>query len=110
MLPGLYSIVFSAPGGNAGIGLVVVDSGKIHGGDLTYLYRGTYQTDGQSVTASIHVSHYRGQPNSILGPINNFVLKLSGKVSKSEFVLSGHVEGHPQLLISITAQRQADLV
>jgi hypothetical protein len=110
MLPGLYSVVFAAPGGNAGIGLVVVDNGKIHGGDLTYLYRGTYQSDGQSVKAKIHVSHYRGQPNSILGAISNFVLTLSGKASDSGFALSGQVEGHPQLLISITAQRQADLI
>lgn len=110
MLPGLYSVVFSAPGGSAGVGLVVVDNGKIHGGDLTYLYRGTYQADGQSVNAKIHVSHYRGQLNSILGAISNFDLILSGKASDSGFTLSGQVEGYPQLAISIAAQRQADLV
>lgn len=110
MLPGLYSIVFAAPGGNAGIGLVVADKGKLHGGDLSYLYRGTYETDGSSLKARIHVSHYRGQPNSILGPLGNFTLVLSGNASDTRFSLSGQVEGNPQLMISIVAERQAALI
>ena len=110
MRPGIYSVVFSAPSGNAGIGLVVTDKGKIHGGDLSYLYRGTYQSADQSLKAKIHVSHYRGEPHSILGPLGNFTLILSGSSSSTGFVLSGHVEGKPQLMISITAQRQADLI
>ncbi|TAJ09802.1 MAG: hypothetical protein EPO61_03550 [Nitrospirae bacterium] len=110
MLPGLYSVVFSAPSGNAGIGLVVADRGKLHGGDLSYLYRGTYETEGSSVKARIYVSHYRGQPNSILGPLGSFTLILSGNSSDTGFVLSGHVEDRPQLMISITAERRAPLI
>jgi hypothetical protein len=106
---GIYSITFAATGSGAGIGLVVVDNGKIHGGDLSYLYRGRYDSDGSSVRATIHVSHYRGEPNSIFGPLRDFTLNLIGSAGDDTFNLSGQVQGYPQMGISIVAEKKANL-
>jgi hypothetical protein len=76
MESGIYYVIFKSHTGRFGDGLVVVDNGKIHGGDQRYLYRGFYKTDGQTVEADIQVSYYRGEAKSVLGHIAKFKLNL----------------------------------
>ena len=107
---GIYYVIFKSHNGRFGDGLVVVDNGKIHGGDQRYLYRGHYKADGQAIEAEIQVSYYRGEPKSVLGPLAKFNLNLDGKSSPGAFTVNGHVFGQSQLVISIEGQKQADLV
>jgi len=110
MTPGIYLVTFLASSRAIGWGLVVVDQERIHGGDHSYLYRGTYVTTGSAVNASIVVSHYQGELSSVLGPLNTFKLDLSGTHSEKGFVLSGHVEGQPQMAITVQGEKKADLL
>ncbi len=88
---GIYHIRFSVPGDH-GEGLVVLNEGKAHGGDASYLYAGIYQGGPNSFTAEIDVSHWNGPLNSIFGNINNIKLKLTGK-EKAPGQITG--SGHP---------------
>jgi hypothetical protein len=110
MDPGIYYVIFKSHTGRFGDGLVVMDNGKIHGGDQRYLYRGSYKTDGPAVEADIQVSYYRGEAKSVLGPMAKFKLNLSGKATNEAFTVSGHVFGQSQLAITIEGQKQADLL
>ena len=60
MVSGMYFVTFGSNLGAMGGGLVVVENGKIHGGDFSYLYRGTYSMEGNSMKSKIQVSHYQG--------------------------------------------------
>ena len=110
MTPGIYLVTFLTSAKAIGWGLVVVDREKIHGGDHSYLYRGTYRASGNAVSADLFVSHYQGELNSVLGPLNTFQLNLSGTHSEKGFALSGHVEGQPQMAITVQGEKKADLL
>jgi hypothetical protein len=110
MESGIYYVIFKAQTGHFGDGLVVMDNGKLHGGDQRYLYRGFYKTNGQEIEADIHVSYYRGEAKSVLGNLSKFKLNLSGKAVKEAFTVSGYVFGQSHLGISIEGQKQADLL
>jgi hypothetical protein len=110
MTYGIYYIIFKSHLGIMGDGLVVVDDGKVHGGDFRYLYRGTYKVDGTSLRAEIQVSYYRGTLKSVFGPLSKFDLILSGNATDDTFTLSGHMPGRSQVGITIEGQKQSDLV
>ena len=110
MTYGIYYIIFKSYLGIIGDGLVVVDDGKVHGGDSRYLYRGTYQVAGTSIRAEIQVSYYRGTLKSVFGPLSKFDLTLSGNATDEAFTLSGHMPGRSQVALTIEGQKQSDLV
>ena len=81
MTSGIYVLSFTAAGATFGEGIAVVKDGFVNGGDLTYFYRGTYSDSGDRLKASVEVKHYKGPLNNVLGPIEQFVLSLSGQRS-----------------------------
>lgn len=111
MTPGIYRVEFKSLQGSIGTGgLAVVDGGRIHGGDLNFIYRGTYTSNGQNITATVDVSNDTGRSVSIFGAIQNFTLELSGQANANGFALTGGVRGKPQMQISVNGQKKADLV
>ena len=44
-----------------------------HGGDDGFVYRGTYNVEGQKVTAQIGISKHNPGAQSIFGPIENWM-------------------------------------
>lgn len=110
MKSGIYYVIFTNRSGIFGDGLAVFDNGNIHGGDNRYLYRGHYTIEGNSLTAKIQVSHYRGKFESLFGPVNKFELTLSGDAGEDRFKMSGHVFGWSERELTIEGQKQADLV
>ncbi len=109
MIPGIYLIGFSAYGNRIGEGLVVIKDGSVNGGDPSYLYRGHFDSYGEDVKGNIEVRHYRGPLNSVLGPLKQFNLILSGKVSGDNFQVSGNIPNMPNATINITGTKIADL-
>lgn len=109
MLSGIYSVQFSSNLGDFGLGIAVFDKGKINGGDLTYLYRGKYNIEGQAIESEISVSHYQGQRNSVIGSLDRFTLHLTGEASNDKFTLTGNVTEQPQGIITITGTKVAEL-
>ena len=56
---GVYSAHFLSNADRYGEGIVVVDGGKIHGGDLDYVYIGKYSLSNNEFSASLDVSKRR---------------------------------------------------
>lgn len=110
MNSGIYYVIFRSHNGVFGDGLAVVDTGRIHGGDYRYLYRGHYKVEGNSLRAKIQVSYYRGKCESVFGPVDKFDLTLSGNAAEGTFKVSGNIFGQSQMKITIEGQKQADLV
>jgi hypothetical protein len=110
MNSGIYYVIFTTYTGIFVDGLAVFDNGNIHGGDNRYLYRGHYTIEGNSLTAKLQVSYYRGKFESLFGPVDKFELTLSGDAGEDRFKMSGHIFGWSERQITIEGQKQADLV
>lgn len=109
MITGMYFVNFIANNNNFGIGLVVIQNVYVNGGDASYLYQGRFDYNGDDIKALIDVKHYRGPLNSVLGPLKEFSLTLSGKKSGDNFELMGGIPNMPNLNIRITGSKVADL-
>jgi len=97
--------------GDFGGGLFVVSQGRLHGGDATYLYLGRCSDYDNSISAEVQVKHYRGPKNSIFGGLSTFKLLLKGVINSDSIIrLSGHVEGVPQLTITLSANKVSSLL
>jgi len=109
MKPGIYYVIFESSLGVPGDGLVVIDSGRVHGGDHRFIYRGNYQERETDIDAEIFVRHFRGKAKSIFGNISTFYVILSGKAEKESFNLSGYIAGQSHLKIHVEGQMQMDV-
>ncbi|MCY1196946.1 T3SS negative regulator,GrlR [compost metagenome] len=112
----LWSVTFVSTTGqqlNAGNGVVVLETGRVLGGDSAFTYIGHYSANPKTdlLEAEIRVRKYGETPmQSVFGPMNDFHLVLTGKpLSHNAIRFEGHIKEHPQLQIVIAAQRQAEL-
>lgn len=112
----LWSVTFVSTTGKqltAGNGVIVLETGRILGGDSAFTYVGHYKYDPRAdqISASIRVRKYgETDMQSVFGPMYDFELELVGKqLSHDTIRLEGRVKDRPQLQIVIAAQRQAEL-
>ncbi|MEY2489633.1 MAG: hypothetical protein QOC70_1575 [Verrucomicrobiota bacterium] len=111
MKPGIFHVTFSSPATHlSGEGLAVIKSGTINGGDLGYLYSGTFIQADSSVSSSLTIKQWNAKVTGIFGPLKEFALTLTGTVSddRNSFAVTGSVVENPQTTISINGRRLAD--
>lgn len=87
---GLWTAEFGVPAQAAyGAGVLIFLNGGIYGGDSSYYYVGTYEIEGENITAKLTVKHYFGPRNNVLGPgIGEVELDLKGKFIPDKFTVS----------------------
>lgn len=112
MEDGIYDVEFRS-GSSLGMGgVLVIRNGSIHGGDLTYLYRGTYRADKDKpdfLTAKLNVSHYRGAVNAVVGSLKEFNLTLRLQSHDNSFQAQGSVDELPGSNLVASGSKRADL-
>ncbi len=104
----LWSMQFASPE-NIGAGVVVLQTGRIFGGDGRYYYLGQYQLQGRTLRARVDVHHYSGEPYSVFGKLQHFTLDLSGHVHDSTMFCTGSLVEEPDRKLDIFLERRADL-
>ena len=110
MIEALWSVEFQSSFGMQGAGIVVFETERVLGGDSGMMYVGSYRVENGSVYADIHVTRYANTANlqSVVG-LDDFNLKITGKVDPRMMALSGHVVEDPSRKITINAVRRAEL-
>jgi hypothetical protein len=98
----LWSVQFYVPpSGSAvfGSGVVVLNNGKISGGDTNYYYDGSYTIVNGVFKSEVYAIHYSGNYNNVVGVgIKKVKYSLVGNADSQEFEINGHVveiEGNP---------------
>ena len=91
VLEQLWSVEFVSGLGSEGGGVVVLEKGKILGGNDHYFYVGSYDLMHNMFNATIDVKHYYGANNPIFGNLKEFILKLKGKIDEDEMLLVGNM-------------------
>lgn len=114
MISGIFAAVFASTLGSGGTGVAVLSGNAIHGGDMSFYFRGKYRLeDGGRIFGTIDVKRYSPLQTSIFGPgVDSFRLTLKGSVVKRDegFELSGEVDGQPGLGIKILLNKIDDLI
>ena len=109
MLEALWSVEFVSNVQGFGSGIVVLETGRVLGGDAQYFYVGSYVVEGGTIKATVTINHYSGPPNTIFGQANSVTLNFSGKPARDQFELQGSVAGNPALTIGVRFTRRAEL-
>ena len=105
MQEGIYHVRFSSSTRDSGEGLVVIKQGSANGGDAGYLYLGKLKTTGESLTGQLNIKRWNPGHVSVFGPLDNFDLQLSGKVTPGNgFSVSGGIASQPGLTITIVGR------
>jgi len=111
MLEALWSVEFSSNVNDFGAGIVVLETGRVLGGDNQYTYVGSYKINptGEEISADVVISHYAGPGLSIFGPAKQFQVRLSGQPQRDRFTMRGQVAGRPDLLVEARFVRRSEL-
>ncbi len=109
-LEALWTLQFrSAVGWQVG-GVIVLETGRIFGGDSAYYYIGDYQAQGDAVTARIAVEHYEGPLGDAFGtPLKSFTIQ--GHFQRNGNVMTGEFwrPQQPAMKLPGRLMRRADL-
>lgn len=110
MVEALWSVEFKSNLQMIGSGIVVLETGRVFGGDSGMIYIGSYKVVGDKIKAILRIQRYANVPGivSVTG-LDDYELELEGKVDPKHIVLQGRVVGAPHLQMSVHGVRRADL-
>lgn len=110
MIEALWSVEFRSNLQLIGSGIVVLETGRVFGGDSAMIYIGSYHVSGNDIKAKLHIQRYANVPGMIsVTGLNDYQLELSGKIDQKEIVLHGQVVGAPDIQMVVRAVRRAEL-
>jgi len=107
---GMYQIRFGTAY-NIGAGVMIIETGRIMGGDSGYYYLGEIKIVNGRLEIVVEVIHHAGPKNLIIGvPLDRAVFRLNGaRVENGDIRLQGTAEGFPHNPISVVANKLCDL-
>jgi hypothetical protein len=109
MIEALWTVEFISNQGNIGAGVVIFETNRIFGGDVSYYYLGNYEIKDDIINAKVKVTHYAHEPLSIFGGLKEFTIHLSGKVQVPVATVSGYLLENPTQKIVVKCTKRADL-
>lgn len=93
MKEGIYTVVFESNQQSVGEGVVVVNNGLIHGGDIAFTIRGVMKRP----VMELEVHYYNLDIPSVLGMEGDYWLEMSYcGAGEGYYNFSGHVKGCPE--------------
>jgi hypothetical protein len=111
MKPGIYHVTFASfLQQDQSDGLAVVKDNAINGGDLGYIYRGSFKVTGTKIAATLNIRRWNQYAVSIFGNIATFDLEIEGQVSSdlTSFSGQGFVVQNRQMRLTFNARRLDD--
>ena len=109
MIEALYGVEFISSMGNGGYGVAVLETGRILGGDSSFVYIGNYEVRAGIAYANVKCTNDRNALQSVFGNMKEFNLRLEGTPNEKEFILKGEMVESPDMKIGIKLTRRAEL-
>ena len=107
---GIYAAQFVSNADQYGEGVIVLDKGKIHGGDLDNVYVGTFSVRNNEIAATVDITNYSGNVSSVVG-LRQYRLTVKGAMKNSQNItVAGVVEGRADLAIKVNLRKLSHLV
>jgi hypothetical protein len=79
VVEGFWIVQYEGMNGNGG-GVAMFIRGRVFGGDAGYTYLGSYETNGDSVSAYVEVRSFLPDVPSVIGIIGDFELDIEGNL------------------------------
>jgi len=83
MVNGLWIVEFISTLNRFGFGVIVLNNGRLLGGDAGYYYSGEYDINDNMIQGKINVIRFDENSISVFGDIDQFSLKFSGQISNN---------------------------
>lgn len=109
MLEAMYGVEFVSNQNDGGYGVVILETGRILGGDSSFVFVGSYEVKNGIVQANVRCTNDRNLLQSVFGDIQEFNLNLKGTPEYKGFKLVGHMVENPAMQIEIKLTRRAEL-
>src|SRR4051812_15063347 len=113
MIEAMYGVKFHSNMGDFGFGVVILETGRVLGGDSSCVYVGEYRVENGILKAHVEVTNDRKVLTSIFGDIDRFHLNCSVKIGPDgfydRFVMDGEVVENPEMKILVEFTRRAEL-
>jgi hypothetical protein len=106
MRDGLYKVDFRTQGGS-GAGVVVLQGGKVRGGDSGLYYAGTFAENGDQITAQIATNRHTVGIGSVFGR-DRVNISLRGTAKGDTAQMTGTAAEAPGLNFQASLTRIAD--
>jgi len=106
MRDGLYRVHFRTPAGQ-GMGIVVLEKGKLRGGDAIMYYVGTFSVKKDAFTSELVAQRHNPNHGSVFG-VDTVNLTLEGMVSGDTAETKGTAKEAPDVNFQATLTRLAD--
>ncbi len=107
---GLWAIEFISTINLVGTGVLVLNDGRLLGGDEGFYYAGTYHiTPPNEISAQLNVTRFNPNNISVFGDIDQFTLNFKGTVKDQDFEGIGTTTFNPTLKIRIRGKKKEDL-
>ena len=108
MISGLWSVRYHGPQGDGG-GVVVLESGRLLGGDSGYTYSGSYREEGDRISAEVDVANFDNSIRNVLGIPGNFKLLIEGKLTGNDIKGIAALAGMPDSKVVVTITKRVDI-
>jgi len=109
MIEAMYGIEFVSNMNDGGYGVIILETGRVLGGDSSFMFVGNYEIKNGTILADVKCTNDRGTLQSIFGDFKEFNLHLEGVPENSEFTLQGYMKENPELKIAVKLTRRAEL-
>jgi hypothetical protein len=87
---GLWTAEFGTASGVANGGVLVIESGRLFGGDSAYWYSGAYSVSGDTVTGDLRATHYYGPNVTAFGDsASTFTVQFTGTMNPAGDQIDG---------------------
>jgi hypothetical protein len=108
MQNGLYKVEFQTQRAS-GAGVVVLEGGKIRGGDSAMYYVGSYKESGTDFSADVEGRKHSSPPGmvSVFG-VDHTHITLKGKISGNSATMTGTAKEAPGVAFQAKLSRLAD--
>jgi hypothetical protein len=91
-MEGLWTAEFGSATGFINGGVVMLQAGRIFGGDSGYYYVGKYSVDGETLTGELRANHYYGPRTTAFGDTTaTFTVELTGTRNTTSDQIDGLV-------------------
>ena len=108
MIDGLWTVEFVSSN-RAGQGVVILNNGRLLGGDAGYYYSGTYKVTGARIEGIVNVIRFDPKNLSVFGDIDHFALSFSGDINDYHFTAAATITNKPQFQIRFTGNKKEDI-
>jgi len=104
---GIWSVAFS--GNNLEFfGVVILEKGRLMGGDSNYIYSGYYKMENQKFKSRMVVTKYNKLFKTILP--DKYTVGLKGEHTNNVISLQGNPEGFEDFELQAICTKQSDLI